>query len=468
MGKLKPVVLGFLLWSMFACSDDMTGPEGDEFPEKLAPYETYYDAATFQQRRDDLVGSIPSDAMAVIVTNDTYLRNGDVGYEFRPASHFFYLTGFDEPNAVAVIRRKSPSVSTAELIMFVEKREGAALQWLGPVYGPEGAVEYFGADSAYEYENFVPLVRLYLGTGSYQSIYANFETNQTVADSFYSSGAEIPTVVDVNGIIEKMRVIKSPLEIDLIQQAVDVSVQAFTEALSMIEPGVYEYEVDALFDYILRLNGCSRAAFPTIVASGPNINILHYDENQRQMQAGELVMIDFGTEYGYYAADITRTLPVSGTFSPAQATIYGIVLEAYQTVVQAAAPEVSYYALYNLSRDLMLDRLLEKGIITGNKADLIATYSYRRYIQAGLAHPIGLDVHDPFPREESGDKILKENMVLALEPHIYLYEGDLTVDQDYWDVCARIEDDILITAACCEVLSAELPVEIEAIEKLMK
>jgi Xaa-Pro aminopeptidase len=468
MGNIKPIVLGFLLWSIFACSEDTTGPEENEFPEKLAPYETYYDAATFQNRRDDLINKIPTDALAVIVTNDIYMRNGSVDYEFRPASNFFYLTGFDEPNAVAVIRRRSPSVNTAELIMFVEKREGVIVQWLGPVYGPEGAREYFSADSAYEFERFVPLISSYLGTGSYQSIYANFETNQTVADSFYNSGAEIPTVFEINDILEKMRVIKAPIEIDLIRKATDVSVQAFTETLEMIEPGVFEYEVDALFDYVLRLNGCSRAAFPTIVASGPNINILHYDENQRQMQAGELVMIDFGAEYGYYASDITRTLPVSGKFSTEQAAIYEIVLEAYQAVLSAAAPEVSYYYLYTLSRDLMLDRLLEKGIITGEKSEIIASYSYRQYIQAGLAHCIGLDTHDPFPKEANGDKILKENMVLAVEPHIYLYEGDQTVDQDYWNVCARIEDDILITATGCEILSAELPMEINEIEQLMK
>ena len=298
MKKIKLLYLGLIILLISSCSEKVTCPTEIESPEKLSPYETYFDLATFEQRRENLMKNIPDNSIAAITTNDTYLRNGDVNYEFRPASTFLYLTGFDEPNAVAAIRKNRLNLNTTELIMFVEEREGRMLQWLGPVYGPEGAVEFFGADSAYGFQKFGSLINSYLNTGEYESVYANFGTNVSVADSFYRYVEDSITVYNVDEIVNSLRVTKSAIEISSIQKAVDVSVQAFIEALKIITPGVYEYEVEASFNYILRLNGCSRNAFPTIVASGPNINVLHYDANQRQMLDGELVMIDYGAEYG--------------------------------------------------------------------------------------------------------------------------------------------------------------------------
>lgn len=468
MNNIKTFVIYLLIMLIVGCTKEIIGPSEIKFPGKLYPYETYYDSLTFKQRRDDLMHQLPNNALVIITTNDIYLRNGDVDYEFRPASNFFYLTGFDEPNAVAIIRNDRADFNSSELIMFVEKREGTLVRWLGPVYGPEGAMEYFGADSAYEFEEFGPRVSSYLQTGEYGSIYSNLEINQSVADSFYESVADTFPINNLDQIVDAMRMVKSPIEISLIQKAVDVSVQAFYEGIQTITPGMYEYEVDALFDYIVRLNGCPRIAFPTIVASGPNINVLHYQANQRKMQDGDLVMIDFGAEYGYYASDITRTIPVNGKFTSQQATIYQIVLDVHRAVLNAAAPGVSYYDLYLLNRDMILDKLLEKGIVSGNISDIISSYTYRQYIPAGLGHCVGLDVHDPFQIEKNGDKILRENMVLAFEPHIYLSEDDQTVNPDYWNVCARIEDDVLITASGYEILSQDLPVEIANIENLMK
>jgi Xaa-Pro aminopeptidase len=329
-------------------------------------------------------------------------------------------------------------------------------------------MEYFYADTAYGIGEFKSVIKSVFDAQLYQSVYANLECNPSLVDSLYNCGATIPTLHEINEIVDNQRVIKSSIELDLIQRAVDVSVQCFSQAIRNIEPGMYEYEVEAIFDYILRINGCSRKAFPTIVASGPNINILHYTANQREMQNGDLVMIDYGAEYGYYAADITRTLPVNGKFTSQQATIYNIILETIRAAINVAAPGVSYYDLYNLNRDIILDRLLEKGIISGNKSQIISSGQYRQYIPAGLAHPVGLDVHDPFPRETNGDKIIKENMVLAFEPHIYLYEGDLTVNPDFWNVSARIEDIVLITNTGTQVLSSALPNEIADIEAMMR
>ena len=465
MKKIKLLLLTILIISFSNCTDTIIESVEGPLPVKLYPYETTYDKETFKERREVLANTIPNNSFALVFTNDIYLRNGDINYDFRPASNFFYLTGFDEPSAIAIIRKIA---SETELIMFVEERNSLLTQWLGPVYGPEGAMEYFYADTAYGITEFQSVVRDIINNGSYQSIYCNPEVNQTLAQSFYSCGATIPPEIDINELVDKQRVIKSPIEIDLIQRAVDVSVQGFLQAMKFIEPGMYEYEVEAIFDYILAINGCSRNAFPSIIASGPNINILHYSANNRQMQNGELVMIDYGAEYGYYAADVTRTLPVNGNYTTQQATIYNIVYEVHQTVLNDMAAGVSYYELYYQNVDIIITRLLEKGIISGDKNQIISSNAYRQYIPGGLGHPVGLDAHDPFPRDPGGDKILKENMVMAIEPHIYLFEGDQTVNSDYWNVSARIEDVVLITSTGIQILSSSLPNEIGGIEAMMK
>ena len=468
MNNGRYLLILFLILFLNGCYKEVISPLEYNLPEKLAPYETFFDLPTIQLRRENLMSKLPFNALVLIVTNDTYLRNGNVNYDFRPASNFYYLTGFDEPNAVAVIRRNEVESNNIEFIMFVEARDGRMAQWMGPVYGPEGAIEYFGADSAYTFEDFGTQIGFYLNNGKYQNIYTNLEENPSVCDSFYNTVIDTPAIYDLNGLTYDLRMIKSQIEINALRQAVNVSVQAFSEAAQTIKHGVYEYEVEATLDYILGLNGCPRTAFPTIVASGPNINILHYQANQRQMLGGELVMIDFGAEYGYYAADITRTFPVNGKFSPQQANVYNIVLEAQRAAIQGAAPGVNYYDLYFMVIDYIVEQLIAKGIVYGEKSQILSSGIFRQYIPAGLAHCIGLDVHDPFPQSLPGEKILQENMVMAFEPHIYLYEGDQTVNPEYWNISARIEDDILITSSGYEILSNHLPSEISALEQLMK
>jgi len=467
--RIKLFFMSYLLFFIFACTEEITSPpiEIIDYPDKLSPYETFYDEATFKQRRNDLLENLPEGSFAVITTNDLYLPSGEENYDFRPDNSFYYLTGFDEPNSAAVIRPSSINTTGHELILFVETRESWEVQWLGPVYGTEGAVEFFHADSAYDIEDFGRLIKSYLINGSYQSVFENLDINQNISDLFYNCGAQVPASYNINDIVDHMRVIKSPIEISAIQKAVDVTVQGFTEFIKAIEPNMYEYEVEAIFDFIVRTNGCERTAFPSIVASGPNINILHYTANQRQMLNGDLVMIDAAAEYCYYAADITRTLPVSGTFTQEQRTVYQIVLDTHKAILDAAAPGVSYYDLYYLNRNMMIDGLLEHGIISGTREEIIADNSYRKYVDTGLGHPVNLYVHDPFPAEPSGDKLLKENMVMAIEPHIYLNEGDETVASSYWNCSARIEDIILITSDGCEILSDNLPMEISEIESLM-
>ncbi len=459
----------FLFLFVFpGCTESFLGPPEEVLPSKLYPYGVTYDAALFKQRRDYLVQQIPDGGIVLLTTNDLYLRNGDVNYEFRPSSTFYYLTGFEEPQAVAVLRKDPGNPSGSQLIMFVEERTGTLVQWLGPVYGPEGAVEYFGADSAYAIEAFPGLLGAYLGGGSVRSIYGNLDDSDEFTSVFESVAGESYPVLDVKPLVDGMRMVKSPLELGLIRQAVEVSVEAFAKGIRGTRPQMFEYEVAAIMEYVGRLNGCPRMAFPTIVASGRNVTTLHYDLNTSQMQAGDLVMIDFGVEYGYYTADITRTLPVGGRFGTEQAAVYDIVKSAYDAVLAAAKPGVSYYALLNLNNETLVDGLLARGIITGTRSQILSSGQYRLYIPAGLSHSVGLDVHDPWTREVNNDRLLREGMVLAVEPHIYLRFDDTSVAAQYQGVCIRIEDDILITSSGWEMLSATLPSTRAGIEAMMR
>ncbi|MCC6395906.1 MAG: aminopeptidase P N-terminal domain-containing protein [Bacteroidetes bacterium] len=458
---------GAMAWILAGCKESTVGPASGSFPTKLYPYEVTYDAAVFKQRRDALVRDIPAGSIALLTTNNVYLRNGDIDYEFRPASEFYYMTGFDEPHAVAILRPKQASPGSSEMIMFVEDRQGTLVQWLGPVHGPEGAVQFFGADSAFEFASLQPYLRAMLQAGGASSVYANLDDNEEVRETFVlAAGAAYP-VRDVDTLISALRPVKVPLEIAHLRRAIEVSSQAFLEGIRSVRPGVYEYEIEAVMEFVLGLNGCPGPSFPTIVASGPNITTIHYIANTRQMQAGDLVMIDFGAEYGYYAADLTRTLPVSGAFNAAQAAIYDIVKTAHDSVIAIAAPGVNFNSLTSLSTELLIEGLLQRGVISGSKGSIISSGQYRLYIPAGMGHQIGLDVHDPWPMDASGNRVLRENMVLAIEPHLYLNAGDLTVAPAYRGVCARIEDDILITSSGCEVLSAALPNTRAALEQLM-
>jgi Xaa-Pro aminopeptidase len=457
-----------LLLLVLGCKEAVTELVDDGYPSPVTSHEVLYDAAIFQQRRDALVQRIPSGSIVFITTTEVFNRNGDVSFDFRPSSTFYYLTGFQEPNAVAVIRKKAGSTTASELVMFVEERTADEIQWLGPVAGISGAIQYFKADSAYDETQWPSLVGSYLTGGRITSVYANLTDNAAVDPVMRGIAGSTVPVMDVKSLVNAMRTIKSSIEIESLRRGARVSVQAFEEAITSVKPQMYEYEMAAVMECILRLNGCPRLSFPTIVASGPNIVTIHYNANSRQMQSGDLVMADYGAEYGYYAADVTRTVPVNGTFTREQGVVYDIVKEAYDAIVAAARPGANYATLAAMQRDLIIDRMIQAGIILGDRSAIVSSGQYRLYIPAGMGHMVGLDVHDPWPAEAGGERILRENMVIAVEPHIYLGLTDATVASAYRGVCARIENDLLITDIGNEDLSRGLPTARLEIEAMMR
>jgi len=457
-----------LLLLVLGCKEAVTDLVDDGYPSPVVSHEVLYDAAIFKQRRDALMQNIPTGSIVFITTTEVFNRNGDVSFDFRPSSTFYYLTGFEEPNALAVIRMKSGSTPASELIMFVEERTASEIQWLGSVAGITGAIQYFKADSAYDEAQWSSLVGSYLAGGGITSIYANLADNAAVDPVLRGIAGSTVSVMDVKTLVNAMRPTKSSIEIESLRRAARVSVQAFDEAITSVKPQMYEYEMAAVMEFILRLNGCPRLSFPTIVASGPNIVTIHYAANSRQMQDGDLVMADYGAEYGYYAADVTRTVPVNGTFTREQGVVYDIVKEAYDAIVTAALPGANFATLSAMQRDLIIDRMIQASIITGDRSAIVSSGQYRLYIPAGMGHLVGLEVHDPWPTEAGGARILRENMVMAIEPHIYLGLTDASVAPAYRGVCARIEDDLLITSAGNEVLSRGLPTARTEIEAMMR
>ena len=459
-------LLPLLLFFIISCKEEINNPtdSGTDTgtPGIEAQYELYFEKDVCAQRRKDLLANLPDNAMTIITTAPAAVIYGGTNTLFRPAPTFYYLTGFYEPNAVAVIRKKRTDLTKVELIMFVERKDNIQK------YGPEGAVSFFGADSAYEFTNFIPMMKKYLGQGYYQSIYANFSDNQSIYTSLTINCSSIPAVNIVTGYVNRLRLVKSANEITAIRRSTAITTGAFTQSFTLVRPGKYEYDVANLFQNIRTLNKSTGDAFLPIVASGPNINIIHYFDNTRQMQSGELVMIDYGTEHGFYATDITRTLPVNGKYSEKQKVIYEIVRKTHEAIISAARPGVTFKQLDDLFYQMTIDGLLEKGIITGTRNEIISSRRFRQYIPALLGHPVGLDVHDPSPADASGSVTLAKNMVYAFEPHIYLSSGDQTVNPEYWEVSVRIEDTILITENGCEVLSANLPYTFTEIENRMK
>lgn len=450
--------LAGLLLFFTGCKEDISNPENSVIPGIEGQYDLYYDAETCAQRRKDLLSELPNDAIVVM---GTYLPNSSNSL-FHPAPSFYYLTGFYEPNAIAVIRKKRTDVSKTEFIMFVDKRDNYQK------FGPEETVHSFGADSAYEISTYIPMMKKYFSSGFYKSVYSNYRENQTVYPTLGMNVPSIPPNYNALSIVDKLRLTKSANEINAIKKSTSITTGAFIQACKIVKPGNYEYDVANLFQSIRASNKSTGDAFLPIVASGPNINIIHYFDNTRRMQSDELVMIDYGTEHGFYATDITRTLPVSGKFSEKQKVIYNIVLNTHRTLINAARPGVTFKELDNLFYQLIIDGLLEKGIITGNRDEIISSRRYRQYIPALLGHPVGLYVHDPSDSFAYYSVTLAKNMVYAFEPHIYLSSGDTTVNSEYWEVSVRIEDMILITDSGCEVLSANLPYTMEGIENLMK
>lgn len=423
-------------------------------------------------RRRALFEVLGDDGIALIAATPERNRNNDVDYPYRPNSDFRYLTGFTEPEAVAVL---APGHDEGDYLLFCRARNAVQETWIGRRAGPEGALEDYGADAAFVIDEFEYQLRRLLDGRSrlYMSLGAHPEFARQVLetlDRMRSQGrAAVPPdqIVALESVLHEMRLHKSDTEVGLMRRAAVTSARAHCAAMRSVRPGMHEYQLAALLHYEFEADGM-HWAYPSIVGAGENACVLHYIENSAPIADGDLVLIDAGAEYCGYAGDITRTFPANGHFDSGQRALYDVVLAANEAAIAAARPGVPANAPHQAALRTLVEGMVALGLLEGSAEDAIDNESYRAYFMHGTSHWLGMDVHDVGDYKIDGEwRVLEPGMALTIEPGLYVRADDHNAPRRFRGIGIRIEDDIVITQAGCEVLTADVPKQADAIEALM-
>ena len=430
-------------------------------------------AAEFRKRRTRLMKTIGKGAAVILPAAGIQTRNNDAEHAFRQDSHFHYLTGFNEPDAVVVL---VPGRKQGEFILFCRDRDPAMELWTGKRAGLDGAVSDFGADEACEIDDIdEELPALLEGVRT-----VHFPIGQDAAfdHRLFSwvntlrqqnrRGKQAPVeFVDLGLTLNEMRLFKSRAEISMMRQAARISAEAHRQAMRHTRSGMMEYEIQAETEYWFRKAGCV-PSYGTIVGGGENACVLHYVDNNCELKDGDLLLMDAGAEYGLYAADITRTWPVSGRFTEAQKALYEVVLKAQLAAIRQVRPGKPWSAAHKAAVRVITGGLVELGLLKGQVDALIKKEAYKKFYMHGTGHWLGMDVHDvgQYKRDDKW-RILEPGMVLTVEPGLYIAANTPGVAKKWWNTGIRIEDDIVVTAEGCEVLSKDIVKDIESIESLV-
>jgi Xaa-Pro aminopeptidase len=424
----------------------------------------------FKERRERVLAAIRPGVL-VIASAPLAIRNNDVEHEYRQDSDFFYLTGFDEPESVLVLNSNSDQPFT----LFVRSRDPEREVWDGARAGIEGAVSDFGADVAFpigELAQKLPDVlqnteRVFYRLGKDRAFDDTLLTALDRVRARARLGVICPTsIVDSATVVHESRLKKSELEIRAMQRAVDITRDAHVQAMAHASPGMFEYEVEAILRGVFRRFGSERPAYSPIVGSGPNATVLHYHRNDRRMQAGDLLLIDAGCEFDYYASDVTRTFPVSGTFTSAQRAIYQLVLDAQLASIELTRAGRTFDEVHAASVEVITSGLVALGIIQGPVDVAISELRYKPYFMHKTSHYLGMDVHDVGAYFVAGKpRPLEAGMVITVEPGIYI-SHNAPVAEEYRGIGVRIEDDVLVTNDRPVVLSEAIPKRVDEIERV--
>ena len=400
-------------------------------------------------------------------------RNRDVDYPYRSDSNFHYLTGFDEPESVLVL---IPGREHGEYILFCRERDLDKEIWDGYRAGQDGAINNFGADDSYpisDLDDILPGLledkeKVYYTMGNQPSFDQHMVSWLNHLRQASRSGKHSPTeIIELEHCLNELRLFKSSQEIKAMKQAAKASVQAHIRAMQFTKPGKWEYEVEAEIIHEFMKHGCRSPAYPSIVGGGENGCILHYIENNAKLKNNDLLLIDAGAEYECYAGDITRTFPVNGKFSPAQAALYQVVLDAQKAAIAAVKPGNHWNQPHEVAVEVLTQGLVDLGILKGDVAQLIEDAAYREFYMHRTGHWLGMDVHDVGDYKVGGEwRLLEPGMVLTVEPGLYIRD-QAHVDKKWHFTGIRIEDDVLVTKDGCEVLTEAAPKEIDEIEALM-
>ncbi len=429
----------------------------------------------FQERRDRLAEQMGPNAIAIISTSLEYMRNNDADFKFRPDSSFFWLTGFAEPQAVAVIETDAQGEEYT-YSLFCRERDRDMEIWNGYRAGVDGAVDDYEADEAYAIdlldeeiqEKLQHKEKLFVRLGQRADFDLRINAWLKQAEEASRGNGGIPTEIQqLDVLLNEMRLFKTAQEIELMQIAADISAQAHSRAMQAVRPGMMEYALDAELNYIFGQNGCV-PAYNSIVGGGANACILHYVENNQSLADGDLVLIDAACEYQFYASDITRTFPVNGKFSPQQKALYEIVLQSQLAAIDAVRVGNSYKAPHTVAVKILVQGLLDLGIMQGNIDEIMTTESYRQFYMHGTGHWLGMDVHDVGSYKQQGEwRDYEIGMVVTIEPGLYIAPDDETVAEQWRGIGIRIEDDVVVTENGPLVLTKNVVKSVADIEELM-
>lgn len=420
---------------------------------------------------EEFMRRMSSNSVAIIPGAREATRSNDTHYRFRQDSDFFYLTGFEEPDSIAVVN------SDHHYILFVRPRDPEREIWDGRRAGVAGAKKDFGANEAFPVVEFDEKLQEILDGA--ETLYYRLGVNRDLDDSIIGQISRMrsvnrkpihppQTIVDPATIIHEMRVLKSADELEIMQRAADIAAEAHCEAMKAVRPGMKEYQVEALIEQVFRRHGSAAPAYTSIVGAGANATVLHYINNDGELCDGDLLLVDAGAEYKGYASDITRTFPINGRFSKPQREIYDLVLKAQMECVEMVRPGTTHDQLKQHSIEVLTEGMVELRLLKGKPSELIKEKQYEKFYMHGLGHMLGIDVHDVgryyFGKES---RALEPGVVMTVEPGIYISPDTKDVPQQYLGIGIRIEDDVLCTQNGPRVLTNKVPKVAEEIEGLM-
>ena len=425
-------------------------------------------------RRARLMERIGHDAALILVNPEPKQRSHDTSHSYRAHSDFYYLTGFTEAESILVL---TPGHDEGDFHLFVPPKDPLKEQWDGVRLGPVGAELELGADKGHTLDEFsarLPQLlahrkALYHLPGTQKradhTVKKTLHAMRTTRNKFAYAPGEIH---DPSALLQGMRAIKDEVELDLLRHSCAIASEAHERAMRATTPNMTEYQLQAILEYIFKSRGAASPAYETVVAGGVRANILHYIENDAILREGEMVLVDAGCEYRYYASDITRTWPVSGKFSPAQRDLYDAVLALQQELIDACAASPTFEEVSRLTTTRSVEILKDLGVLEGDTEEIIASGAHKRYAPHGFGHWLGIDVHDTAPYHDAhGSVRLSPGHVLTIEPGIYIPLDSEHVPVELRGQGVRIEDDVLITSQGVEILTAACPKAPDTIESIV-